>query len=651
MHSASKNAPVNLFDAIPQLEKDWVYIVESCEDMGILRELGLEGIKLPHFQAEEEVFPAFSHLTNTGKSIALVAGNRFRLSEFSENICHALFSTGRDFRILNLSTFANGNVRSLADWVTWTHETTKDGRIGELATFGRQSKPWISTTDWVKPTPIKTRSLELPEFPVDCLPDKFGDAVRTITAAFQLPPGLGGSVVLGIMALACQGKFVVSPREDWVEEVSLYVVASAPSGSGKSIVFKTLLEPVNDFEMIRQRDTEMERCKIKARRGILEGRLKNARKSAFDGDETAQEDVLSIMKELVQLEDIPTCELYTSNATPEAVTEQLCLHHGRYSLFTSEGGEFFDILGGRYSNNGKCNIDIFLKADSGESIRTHRVGQNGKPLILEEGHLTIALCVQPLVLEKAFQVREFVKRGLMGRFLMCDLPSPFGSRDMNPPLMDRQVMGNYSSKVQELLAFCSQLEANRVDKTLIFDDNAYARFTDFRQRIEEGLGTFGQYRGITECASKLPGRVARVAGLLHIADLFQNSDPAKIPVCQTTVERAIAIGEYYLAHALALEGNIKKTPVEELTNTAVGLIRRKGLCRIKAKDLYYPLHKTRNEIEPVLEELEKKGLIRKMKPKTAGKTGRPEGDVWAVNPYIHTDIVTSVYKITGAENG
>jgi len=647
MSSASSHSPDNLFDTIPQLDKAWLYIVEADEDVEILRELGLEAMKLPWFHEDAEIFPAFAHLRDQHKSIALVAGNRFTFSEHSELICYALFATGKDFRLVNLMKAANGHVKSIQDWDRWTSQSTQEAKIGELASFARMSKPWISSTDWEKPIPIRSRSVSLPEFPVECLPEWLGNAVQTVSDAIQLPTGVGGTVGLGVLALACQGKWVVSPREDWKEQVSLYLVASSFSGTGKSIVYDRLLEPISTYEAMLDEKSQVEDCEARALRDILKGKLEISMSKALEGDVSAEEEVVLLTKKLAKIEEPKSCELYTSNATPESVTQQLALHDGMYAVFTPEGGEFFSILSGRYSRNGKCNFDIFLKADSGESIRVHRVGQNGKAYVLDKAHLTNTLCVQPIVLEEVFQQREFRERGLLGRFLMCNLPSPLGTRNMNPPLMDKDVLNHYADQTLDLLSYCGSLDKRRSDMVLAFDEEAFGLFTSFRQNIENELGTFGRYSSISPLASKFPGRVARIAGLIHIAEMFQEQCPAEVPISKNTLQRAITIGEYFLAHALALDGGIKRTPEDELANRAIGVIRKNGLCRIKAKDIYYPLHKTKNEIDPVLERLERKGLIRKEKPKPGKRTGRPEGDIWRVNPYLHTNSVTSVSKVTG----
>ena len=90
-------------------------------------------------------------------------------------------------------------------------------------------------------------------------------------------------------------------------------------------------------------------------------------------------------------------------------------------------------------------------------------------------------------------------------------------------------------------------------------------FTEFRQRIESPLGEFGELGGISDWAGKLPGAVARIAGLLHVAE-YGLSGAIPDSISMSTMRSAIQIGEYFIGHAtiaFAIMGRDESTAMAE----------------------------------------------------------------------------------------
>jgi hypothetical protein len=70
-----------------------------------------------------------------------------------------------------------------------------------------------------------------------------------------------------------------------------------------------------------------------------------------------------------------------------------------------------------------------------------------------------------------------------------------------------------------------------------------------RARLEPRLAPHAELAHITDWASKLLGAMARMAGLIHLAELVPTGWPQ--PVGVRHVDAAARLGQYFLAHALA----------------------------------------------------------------------------------------------------
>jgi hypothetical protein len=102
-------------------------------------------------------------------------------------------------------------------------------------------------------------------------------------------------------------------------------------------------------------------------------------------------------------------------------------------------------------------------------------------------------------------------------------------------------------------------------------------FTAFCQAIEPRLR--GDLLEICDWAGKLPGAVARIAAILHIAS------GAGGGISVNTVECAIKIGEYLLAHARAALGGVEANEDVQHAELVLNWLKSHG-GRAKKRDLY-----------------------------------------------------------------
>ena len=84
--------------------------------------------------------------------------------------------------------------------------------------------------------------------------------------------------------------------------------------------------------------------------------------------------------------------------------------------------------------------------------------------------------------------------------------------------------------------------------TLYLSDEAREALTIFREWMEPKLQPTGDLIAIKDWSAKFAGRLARIAGHLHLAENFRREWETEVTL--DTMERAIRIGRYLLAHTM-----------------------------------------------------------------------------------------------------
>lgn len=405
---------------------------------------------------------------------------------------------------------------------------------------------WTAETDWEPPLPLGTAAL--PPFPLDALPPVLRAFVAALAVATQTPPDLAGLLALAALATAAAGKVAVMPRAGWVEPVNLFAVAVLASGNRKSAVFRAIVAPLEAWERAELARLAGEHAAARTRRKIKEGALRKAEREAAEGKDAVEREAAAARaerhaRELAGLPEPVEPQLIADDATPETVKTLLAEQGGRLALLSAEG-TVFELMAGRYSQNGGPNLEVYLHGHAGDPIVVNRRGRRER---IDRPALTVGVTVQPDVLRAFADKPAFRGRGLVARFLYALPESYVGRRDSDPPPVPEAARDAYTAMLATLLDLPLPPEPHR----LVLDGHAAARFGDFRRAIEPQLGEFGRLGDMADWGSKLPGTVARIAGLLHLAAHADAERPWDEPIGTETMAGAIAIGEYASAHALA----------------------------------------------------------------------------------------------------
>jgi replicative DNA helicase len=370
---------------------------------------------------------------------------------------------------------------------------------------------------------------------------------------------------------------------------------------------------------------------------ILGERLKKARRSAVDAAPQDRGKRLAEAEDLA--ETLATAErkapsfprLVADDVTPEALGLLLQQQGGRMAVISAEGGELFEIIGGRYSQNTRPNLSVFLNAHSGDPIRVDRMKR--EPVFVEHPALTICLAVQPEVIRGLTSKSNSVLRGrgLLGRFLYVIPRSPLGTRNPASAAVPPPALAAYAATVERLL------ELPVANGEAHLSEDATTAWLCFAADLEPRLAEHGELGHLGDWAGKLAGAVARLAGILHAAEWADKADPWAIPIDVTSMERAIRLSHYFIAHAKLAFGLMGVDADIERAMRIWRWIRDAGLTEVGRKDLWQQFKggtvRKADELDALLSILTTHHYLRR-RPVPQDEHGKPgrKASIYDVNP-------------------
>lgn len=307
--------------------------------------------------------------------------------------------------------------------------------------------------------------------------------------------------------------------------------------------------------------------------------------------------------------------------TPEAIAERMAENNGRIAVVSAEGG-LLDILGGMYSES-KVNLDPILHGYSGEPINSVRIGRKCKRI--DAANLSIALAVQPVVLEELLDNETLSRRGVTGRILYSLPPSMLGKRDsINAREVPVAVSSRYRNRLREIL---SQEEIR-----LTLSPGALEAFNNWDRKVEAMLSPGKELSRLTPgWGGKMLGNTARIAGLLCLLE------GQGIEVAEYTMHSAVTIAEYFISQLAAITGAnaIVSSEASEVLSYLIRLEQPEVSHHLIKQALKNRKRFRKAEfVDTALAELEYAGYIRP-KPITPhqGK-GRPPQPMYQLNPLL-----------------
>jgi len=492
-------------------------------------------------------------------------------------------------------------------------ETTMNGPAPELTREAVIVNFNAVAGGWEEPVPLDVATVA--HWPDYLLPEVIGDFAKAVADSTETPLELAMNDILGVLATAAQRKYEVMLKPDYREPLSYWGLSIQPPASRKSRVKAHTTAPLAEWEMERRlelqdaiRDASSQR---KTEQKVIEGMRTKAIK--IKDPQERREYIKDIADLEANLTEVPTLpRLWTDDITPERLSSLMAENHERMGIFSAEGG-VFGIMAGRYSN-GSPNLNIFLKAHAGDSERVDRGSR--EPVWLNNPALSMGLAVQPEVLRGLTQKREFRGYGLLARFAYA-MPLPrLGGRNLETSSVNAGLELAYSGRVKAILNRDWNIDPV-TDKSIPYviklSDDAWKAFSSFWYSIERELPADKELGHIQDWAGKLPGLVARVAGLVHVAR-HATVEPEKHRITLEDMTNAILWGQAVKSHALAAFDFMGADADLEGARHVLHWVRRKGGTQFTRRDCHNGNQRRFNKVallDPALGVLEERGYIRR----------------------------------------
>ena len=175
----------------------------------------------------------------------------------------------------------------------------------------------------------------------------------------------------------------------------------------------------------------------------------------------------------------------------------------------------FDIIAGRYSGN-IPNMDVWFKGHSGDMIRVDRKGR--APEYIRKPAMTLGLMIQPEVLKTIAAQPSFRGRGLIARFLYAMPVSNVGTARPTPDAVPDAVLKAYDTVIRGLAKGLQKAKPDDDPDVLKLTPEAMAAIATIEAETELALREDGPLASLRDWGGKYVAAVARIAGLLHLAE-------------------------------------------------------------------------------------------------------------------------------------
>lgn len=493
-----------------------------------------------------------------------------------------------------------------------------------LANDGQPDEAW--------PDPLPLVDVDTPPFPLEVLPAWIGDHCEAVADRIQVPPDLCAQLALGVLATLAMGHVRIHVTNSWEEPANLYLATVMPSGAGKSPADKFMVTPLRRLEAQLLEQSDLDRKKAEHERSIAEKRARKLSDKAAGAEDSqqAEMDAWAAQQRADAIEAAPEPRLLASDVTPEMLAVLLSRHNGRIAIVSTEA-DLYDVVLGSYSK--RPNVSVLLKAWSGDEVIVDRKGGSGTAataIRIPEALLTISITVQPIALAALRRERELEMKGFVPRFMHSWPVDLIGTRDHHRALDDRPLTTTtaYDTHILDIGAHCA---AWALPADIRYHPDAARHLVDWRQQLETSLAADRELAHLATFVPKIVGSTARLAGLLHLADRH----PLNTPLDTSTVDRAVTIGRYWLAHAGAVlaQGGGDLVGAERILNW----IRRTQPEQFERRDIQRAMRttfKTAADVDLVLERLEITGHIRTIGERHKGSARR--NSVYAPHPQLLT---------------
>lgn len=483
----------------------------------------------------------------------------------------------------------------------------------------------------VPPIPLETGAL--PPWPRGLLPEAIEALVAHVADFNSVPFDLPALSALGLLSASLAGKVIVSPFEGHAEPLMLYCLSACPTGQRKTSTFRHLTSALYDYQRACIEEWKVTRAKydadcnrLRAEIKALSGQGKNLGDDDDNGEYADHADrIRRAQVKLDTLKPPPDPHFLMAEPTPEGLAKQMADSGGYSVIVAPEGGGLIDIIAGKYSDAGPT-LSLLCQSYDGEPFSAPRAAADRTIRAIDSPTLVIISTLQPEVLPKLRMHDAIKDRGWLGRCLYV-IPGQnlVGTRPASKPAIPAAVKERFEKVVSTLL----RIERPQAPHVLRLDASACAAYADFHNRIEPQLAPGAPLADLCGWGHKHVGRINRIAGLLHCAEHYESTAPWGLLLTRQTYQRAVALSDYFVAHAQAALHAMALDPDAARAKRALEWIKKGARTRFTTGELHREVfkHDRVGEVRKVVALLADHLYI------AAIPSTRRDSQVWMVNPW------------------
>ncbi len=403
----------------------------------------------------------------------------------------------------------------------------------------------------MEPQPLFRECEPGQEFPTDALGKPLAAAVRAIVDIVQCPSAIAAGSILGALSLACQAHAdVVLPiGSGRPVPLSLFLVTVAESGERKSSADELAMKPVAAFERELASEHSAKFPEFSASMDAWKASKAKALKNAKGDWKAGERAILAIGAEP---QPPMTPILTVGEPTMQGIARHFETGRSSVGLMDDEGGK---MLGGWAMNadNRTGTITALNGLWGGGPIKKMRAGDGAG--VMHGRRLALHLMLQPVLAPKLFADREIDGVGLLARFLVS-APAPIAGTRMQRPCNSDSMdaLEDYGEQLTAILRMPTLASADDprqlTPRPLRLAADATDRWREYADECERRLKAGEAWEPIKAWGSKAAEHASRLAG-----NLAMFHDPQTREMDLASLERGIALAEYYASEMLRLHGD------------------------------------------------------------------------------------------------
>ncbi len=440
-----------------------------------------------------------------------------------------------------------------------------------------------------------------PAFDPEWLPPVPRAMAQSVADNLSVPFDLPALLALGVASSCACGRVRVCIREGWEESVLLHLLGILDSGEGKSPAFGKMCSILFELQAEENKRRAVQIARDEAAIATMEA---NKAKAIKKGNREEAEAIA------VKIAQYPVTHwsrrFIQGNVTPETVPDIMQENDDATAQMDDEG-ELFEVLAGRYQD--VPSLDPWLKGYTGTTPL--EVMRRGRWVRVNKPAMAAMILSQPDTLKELMSNRRMAAKGFIARFLIA-VPAPVKEYGEEPPIPG-SIAAAYRAAVLRLYDLRPQ--------TYTLTPEARSLVLAFRDESRKKKWAEWEPLKQFEFIGKLPGTLARLAGVIHLWK------EAEGEIVAATMREAEAILRYFIGHTMHIIGGSGYALSEKAQKVLAFMVKQGMPALIESEDIAQKLTKrkafpTTEDVTYAIDELHRQGYAKRTFADTGGRPVR-----------------------------